>query len=737
VALAHLLENESSQVQENDLALVQSRITQRLLPSHKIGSSTAGSFPFHACVPWFNPKDPDNTITWAIIEARNGSHPDRNLFSIMKCGWEWSAMPIRDSWVMEKGRDKPALLARQDITHNLPSQNNKYVSAFKMIPGIDGGINTFSFQRDDGKLLSMKHVKDPSWTAQTTLNPGTWIQGSEWVEADSADKDVASFTYKADPNTCVFRQLKAPAPPPLISIVPGLYRRRVETATSSHRLPWFVLPNLLPDGDRSYFSLEGYWGLYPERHWVWCQVKSDPKKLQWAGLTPEYLAQPHNLAYYTVDWKAVPPTDDREGPYWMRLNSSAGYLYNPEMPNVMLKRLDYIADPLDKILADFKGKCFNLFGNPSFSYRIVEPLTGHKHQVSIEKCNKNGQGTRQYILVYHSTFAKTEAVIHKAHNAARVFYIVKSPNGGFLFKSFEELSNPTQPELCLAPMENHPIEKTRVKWRTFEMYFDINFQSCGMAIPGLPTPAPTQAPTTPVPTPAPTPAPTFAPTPAPTLSPTPQVCDACDLWLNSPILSNLLTSGSSFITIPAGVEIVFGNACAIGSQSYDLKMTMKTPFTTKPSKNGVIGRMYRLNMQQGSNTTLEFTLLKQGTTEQASVKDLYFSVLDLDSNNNEPKQTQTVELSGPSEVFNGNAVSETVENGKYKFVSLRGGDKTDDPVDLDNLTDVALSSTVSLRYADTYTWTVTLSVQGNDPYGRSFFIGGASQLKPSCDAKPR
>jgi len=166
-------------------------------------------------------------------------------------------------------------------------------------------------------------------------------------------------------------------------------------------------------------------------------------------------------------------------------------------------------------------------------------------------------------------------------------------------------------------------------------------------------------------------------------------------------------------------------------------MTMKTPFTTKPSKNGVIGRMYRLNMQQGSNTTLEFTLLKQGTTEQASVKDLYFSVLDLDSNNNEPKQTQTVELSGPSEVFNGNAVSETVENGKYKFVSLRGGDETDNPVDLDNLTDVALSSTVSLRYADTYTWTVTLSVQGNDPYGRSFFIGGASQLKPSCDAKPR
>jgi hypothetical protein len=221
--------------------------------------------------------------------------------------------------------------------------------------------------------------------------------------------------------------------------------------------------------------------------------------------------------------------------------------------------------------------------------------------------------------------------------------------------------------------------------------------------------------------------------PTATPSPTPAVCEACNLKLDTLISSDaVLTSGDSFSTAPAGSSLKLSNVCSIGSQSYDMKLTTLSTYTMKPSKNGVVGPMLRLNMQQGSEATFELKLLKHGTEELASVKELYFSILDVDRNKDKPDETQTVELSGPSEVFKGVEVSETHDNGNYKFVSLRGGDESDNPVDPMNLHDAAISSSVSLKYTDTSTWTVKLSVQGSSPYGRNFFLAGASYLKPSC-----
>jgi hypothetical protein len=482
-------------VHSNDLSMLQSRVTQRLLPSYRNEGSTSRSFPFHACVPWFRPKDPDNTIMWAITEARNGSHPNTNLFSITMCEWKMVQNNARALLAWTKGQNSPALRIIHDVNHwgrdtFTLDKTSGYVIAFKIRPGIDGGTNTFSFQRDDGRLLSITRVVDDQWNSEPhlpQLNKGIYGQ---WVAADSADKDLASFTYKADTKKHAFYELKAPAPPPAVSLVPGVSKSYIDSNRNPHlavnNRRWItVLSNILPSGDKSYFVLE--FNRHYEVPQVWVQWKKPPYE---AVLKPKKWAL-SNLDRVSIEWKPVPPTNGREGPYWMGLNISAGHLFQHKNQKDMLLKFhgDFIKDPLEKISAEHRGKCFDLFGDPSLSYRLRMPRSCKKHEVSLERCDKEGKGTGKWLRRGWSHWEMYDAkyIDVDTQNIYLSFHLVKSPNGGVVFRALDDLSSPMEPAQCLAPLKDHHSKKTMQKFKKLAVFEDIDFKNCGMVIPGLKT----------------------------------------------------------------------------------------------------------------------------------------------------------------------------------------------------------------------------------------------------------
>merc|ERR1719188_837156 len=163
----------------------------------------------------------------------------------------------------------------------------------------------------------------------------------------------------------------------------------------------------------------------------------------------------------------------------------------------------------------------------------------------------------------------------------------------------------------------------------------------------------------------------------------------------------------------------------MGSIKLDLFIKF-SEYTGKQSKNQVVGSMYELNVKQGTDVTLEFTL-KDVDGDKVSPDTTLFSVLDVDK---EPSANQIVTAQGFNETKFGSKVTKEQSGSDYVFTSTRVGTPSDNPTDPMVLPDLAESSTVSLKYAGLNSWTVKLAVSGSAESGRNFFLGGATELMP-------
>lgn len=179
-------------------------------------------------------------------------------------------------------------------------------------------------------------------------------------------------------------------------------------------------------------------------------------------------------------------------------------------------------------------------------------------------------------------------------------------------------------------------------------------------------------------------------------------------------------------------KLEFSNVCSTGGTDWDLLVTI-TDYTGKYSRNRVVGDMFELNVKQGDTATLKFDLKKKEKTwtdAPIPLDDIFVSVLDVDQ---QPGIQQIVVARGFSNVTFGSEVTKTkVENvgynNVYKFFSQRNGNAADNPTDPMHLSEKAKSSTVSFKYSGVSGFSLGLVLTGTAESGRSFMLGGATEL---------
>jgi len=206
-----------------------------------------------------------------------------------------------------------------------------------------------------------------------------------------------------------------------------------------------------------------------------------------------------------------------------------------------------------------------------------------------------------------------------------------------------------------------------------------------------------------------------------------RTCSECRLsfsnWEENP-----LSNSKIWTTYHQTLAFKFASVCEVDNQNFDLRMEISPGYRAKPAASQVVGDMLKLNMAVGNNATVKFTLL-QGETiaDPATVNSILFSVLDLDKGHEITHQWLTAP--GVNNWVKGSQVdTSTSAGGVAKFVATRQGNGGDNPQNSMDLAPEALGSTVALQYSSTE-WNVTLGIDGGDPSGRFFFLGGATSLK--------
>lgn len=199
----------------------------------------------------------------------------------------------------------------------------------------------------------------------------------------------------------------------------------------------------------------------------------------------------------------------------------------------------------------------------------------------------------------------------------------------------------------------------------------------------------------------------------------------CDLNF-SKLVSNPCGSGGQFEENPPESEIRFGRVCGTKGEGIDLVLVSMTPYIAKPEKNRVIKSMFQLNLQAGTKATFQFRLVKSGTNEAVQVKDLIFSILDLDAHG---AQHEQIIAPNYADFAMGKGVREISQS---VFQATRHGTLSNNPISIKPLNDVQKELVLSLRYQDVSTWEVTFSITTGPTPDRNFFLGGATDLMPAA-----
>jgi len=212
-------------------------------------------------------------------------------------------------------------------------------------------------------------------------------------------------------------------------------------------------------------------------------------------------------------------------------------------------------------------------------------------------------------------------------------------------------------------------------------------------------------------------------------SPAPPSCGVCDLRLNDLKDDPFDTSASVFKTLQNDLNMRFSSVCSYDGRDLDLLITVFGPYTGKQQNNGVFGNMYKLNLQQGTEVTLGFQLLKGGTNDAFHMREAFFSVLVVHSSGN-VQQVMT------AQGFTKSVIDERVQkvrNGSsYTFTFKRYGTGNNDTSNLMDLSTRSAPSVASLKYSQASAWKVKLALKNDAQSGRDFYLAGATQLMPAC-----
>jgi len=233
--------------------------------------------------------------------------------------------------------------------------------------------------------------------------------------------------------------------------------------------------------------------------------------------------------------------------------------------------------------------------------------------------------------------------------------------------------------------------------------------------------------------PAPTPAPT---TPAPTPSPT-RGCRICALNLGGGGTTTLSSKVSQLVSLPSGQRVKFLKACKLGSETADLVMTTKSSWSTKPSKNSIVGDMYRMVVQGNTSVEFEFKLVRTGTTSPILAEEVVLSILDVDAEMVESMHSYrmmcAVSAKGYSAQVHGDAIRKLNDN----FYGAADG-SCGNPSSSFGLPPKQKAQGVALKYKDVSQWTIVFTIynKGVSTAGRGFFLTGSSDLMGNSKCSP-
>jgi len=183
----------------------------------------------------------------------------------------------------------------------------------------------------------------------------------------------------------------------------------------------------------------------------------------------------------------------------------------------------------------------------------------------------------------------------------------------------------------------------------------------------------------------------------------------------------------------SGPELmVFSNITIYDNMSLNLEIAALGDYAGNVSKNKLRGAFGQINLLNNRSVDLRFTFRDNATGEKVTIPRFTFSFWDLDTGKHGAVETMSA---GPIVAYYTSEESEVnATRGDYgtywMFSGTKFGRYSDNPEDIDNVTQLQQNRAVEVEMAmrNTFYNTYSVSSAGNPNTGRNFLIGGKSKL---------
>ena len=198
---------------------------------------------------------------------------------------------------------------------------------------------------------------------------------------------------------------------------------------------------------------------------------------------------------------------------------------------------------------------------------------------------------------------------------------------------------------------------------------------------------------------------------------------------HSSVVYSNLGGGGPDLNSPEGLK--YTNVASYNGRSIDLTVNAVGDYTAfKADKNGKKGKYAIINMDMGSQATLDFSLTGTDDGQPVAIDAFYFSILDLDEGKR-MKLRESVTVAGYASSYlteDTEIKMQTLGNGVVRFDSSMPGTGKDNPKDPELLNERQKNRAATFLFDRAESWRVQLFVGHGPPSGRNFMFAGKSSV---------